>query len=170
MARKKRAASRPKEDAPVFEAAFNQPFGALAALKPDLLRAEVAKKALVQPRPAPPPPPPPPDDNSLFMAEMADVAPIKHKDKRRLKAEPPPVAWKTPELPDEDLEVLRNLTDLVTGKAVFDLTYSAEYVEGQTRGLPPTLMERLRAGPRSKKSSKKRFKTGMPSLEPSPRP
>ncbi len=70
--------------------------------------------------------------------------PVKHK--HRQKAGPPPVAWKTPELPNEDLEALRSLSDLVTGKAEFDLTYTDEYVEGQTRGLPPTLMEQLRAG------------------------
>lgn len=51
-----------------------------------------------------------------------------------------------PELPNEDLEALRTLSALVSGKAEFDLTYTDEYVEGQTRGLPPALMEQLRAG------------------------
>jgi DNA-nicking Smr family endonuclease len=82
----------------------------------------------------------------LFLQEMEDVAPIRGKDKQHQKAGLPPVAWKTPEFPNEDLEVLRTLSDLVSGKTEFDLTYTAEYVEGQTRGLPPSLMEQLRAG------------------------
>jgi DNA-nicking Smr family endonuclease len=49
-------------------------------------------------------------------------------------------------MPDEDIEALRSLADLVSGRAEFDLTHTAEFVEGQTRGLPPTLMEQLRAG------------------------
>ncbi|UQZ89389.1 DNA mismatch repair protein MutS [Deltaproteobacteria bacterium Smac51] len=145
MAKKKRAKAAPQTDTPA-PAAFNQPFGALANIKPKLATAELKKKSAPPPRPTPPPPPPPPSDDILFINEMSDVEPIKHKDKRHQKAEPLPVAWKTPELPNEDLEVLRSLSDLVTGKAEFDLTYTAEYVEGQTRGLPPTLMEQLRAG------------------------
>jgi DNA-nicking Smr family endonuclease len=143
MAKKKRAEARPRIETPAPPPAFNQAFGALAALKPKLARAEPPKKA-APPRPAAPPPPP--NDDSLFLAEMADVDPIKHKNKQHQKAGLPPVAWKTPEFPNEDLEVLRTLSDLVTGKAEFDLTYTAEYVEGQTRGLPPSLMEQLRAG------------------------
>jgi DNA-nicking Smr family endonuclease len=49
-------------------------------------------------------------------------------------------------MPDEDIEALRSLADLVSGRAEFDLTHTAEFVEGQTRGLPPSLMEQLRAG------------------------
>jgi len=142
MPRKKRqkAETKPKAE----PAAFNQPFEALSGLKKNL--AAKAPEKTPAPRPAPPPPPPAPSDDVLFMAEMADVTPLPSQDKRRPKEELPPTAWKTPELPDEDLEVLRSLSDLVSGKAEFDLTYTDEFVEGQTRGLPPALMDQLRAG------------------------
>ncbi len=143
MARRKKI----KNPTPVKEAApvFNQPFGALADLKKNLASLKKEEKKAPE-KPVPPPPPPPAADDDLFFMEMADVAPLDEPDKRFQPATPPPKAWKTPLLPNEDLEVLRNLSDLVSGKAEFDLTYTDEYVEGQTRGLPPRLMEQLRAG------------------------
>lgn len=144
MAKKKKNKDAGRPAPPPGETAFNQPFGALAGLKKDLA---VKKAEKSEPkRPAPPPPPPPPADDLLFRMEMADVRPLAGEDKYHRKDVPPPKAWKTPELPNEDLEVLRNLSDLVSGKAEFDLTYSDEFVEGQTRGLPPHLMEHLRSG------------------------
>jgi len=127
------------------ETIFNQPFGALAELKKNLA---VKKPEQVETaRPTPPPlPPPAPTDEVLFHQEMADVTPLTGSDKLHHKDAPPTRAWKTPRLPNEDLEVLRNLSDLVSGKIEFDLTYTDEYVEGQTRGLSPSLMEHLRAG------------------------
>ena len=148
MPRKKRAEKNiSKSAAPAGEAVFNQAFESLSGLKPGLAVKPAEKKAPPQPsHAAPAPPPPPPSDQALFMMEMADVTPIPGQNKKHLKNSPPPKAWKTPELPNEDLEVLRSLSDLVSGKAEFDLTYTDEYVEGQTRGLPPSLMEQLRAG------------------------
>ncbi|MDR1920902.1 MAG: Smr/MutS family protein [Candidatus Adiutrix sp.] len=140
MVRKKKQKAAPAPEKPAV-ASFNQPFGALASLKKNL-----TAKPRVETPAVPAPTPPPPGDESLFLAEMADVAPLTANDKRRPKVPPPAAAWKAPELPDEDMEVLRSLTDLVSGKAEFDLTYTSEYVEAQTRGLPPVLMERLRAG------------------------
>jgi len=143
MARKKKrqeAGPAPAREIPVF----NQPFGVLSDLKKEL--AVKKKEEKKEPPKAPPPPPPPPADDDLFFREMADVTRLPEPDKRHRPAEPAPKAWKTPQLPNEDLEVLRNLSDLVSGKAEFDLTYTDEYVEGQTRGLPPRLMEQLRAG------------------------
>ncbi len=145
MAKKKRPAPEPRRPAKApAEAGFNQPFEALAGLKKNLA-VKVEKKA-EKPKPAPPPPPPPPADDTLFLMEMADVTPLANPDKRRPKDVPPTGAWAVPELPNEDLAVLRSLTELVSGKAEFDLTYTDEYIEGQTRGLPPRLMEQLRAG------------------------
>lgn len=144
MAKKKKNKDADRPASPPVEAAFNQPFGALADLKKNLAVKKVEKPE--PKRPAPPPPPPPPADDLLFRMEMADVRPLAGEDKYHRKDAPPPKAWKTPELPNEDLEVLRNLSDLVSGKAEFDLTYSDEFVEGQTRGLPPHLMEHLRSG------------------------
>ncbi|MGL4208615.1 MAG: hypothetical protein ACRCTY_04430, partial [Candidatus Adiutrix sp.] len=123
---------------------FNQPFGVLTQLK----------KSLSQTKVLPPPTPPPicapkpaePDDASLFQAAVSGIAPLANKDKKHLKNPLPFTAWEVPQMPDEDLEALRTLTDLVCGQAEFDLTYTPEYVEGQVKGLPPVLMERLRSG------------------------
>lgn len=127
---------------------FNQAFSSLSAIKQNLTVKIKDKPAAPKAAAAPPPvpPPPPPADEALFIMEMADVTPMAGKGKRHLKDPLPPKAWKTPELPNEDLEALKSLADLVSGKAEFDLIYSDEYVEGQTRGLPPRLMEQLRAG------------------------
>ena len=126
--------------------AFNPAFAGLADLKKNLAtRPEVAQPG----RQAAPAVPPPPSagDEALFRAEMTDVTPLSVKvASRRLKDSPPPKAWPTPQMPDEDIEALRSLSDLVSGRAEFDLTHTAEFVEGQTRGLPPSLMEQLRAG------------------------
>ncbi len=145
MPRKKR--KEPSRTTPTSAPAapvFNQPFGALSAIKKNLAPKAEPPAPPAKTRPAPPPPPL--TDDLLFRQEMADVAPLAAPNKRRQKDAPPPEAWSVPELPDEDLEVLRSLSDLVSGQAEFDLTYSDEYVEGQTRGLAPHLMERLRTG------------------------
>jgi DNA-nicking Smr family endonuclease len=133
---------------PAGPPAFNPAFAGLAGLKKDL-RPLAAGPGL---SPAVPPPAVPVSavsagDEAVFRAEMADVVPLAPKAaSRRLKEVPPPRAWPTPRMPDEDIEALRSLADLVSGRAEFDLTHTAEFVEGQTRGLPPTLMEQLRAG------------------------
>lgn len=148
MPRKKRAEKNiSKSAAPAVEPVFNPAFKALAALKQSLaVKAAEKKPKAPAPSSTPPPPPPPANDQAIFMMEMADVVPLAGQNKKYLKNSPPAKAWKTPELPNEDLEALRTLSALVSGKAEFDLTYTDEYVEGQTRGLPPALMEQLRAG------------------------
>ncbi len=153
MAKKKKAQQAPtavKEKQPAEN--FAEPFAALAALKqklpaPQLAQAQrqekMKKEAVKQKEPTAPPPPPP--DDLIFRQEMADVVPIAQS-KKLAKNIPPPKAWKTPELPNEDLEALRTLSELVSGRGDFDLTYTDEYVEGQIKGLAPALMEQLRQG------------------------
>ena len=133
---------------PAGPSAFNPAFSGLAGLKNSLRPSVPAAGPGLSPAVPPPAAPVPPvADEALFRAEMADVTPLTPKAvSRRLKEAPPPRAWPTPRMPDEDIEALRSLADLVSGRAEFDLTHTAEFVEGQTRGLPPTLMEQLRAG------------------------
>lgn len=146
MARKKRITKNSQPPNSPAPAVFNQAFDLLSDLKKDLIRQEARQKKVAPITPPPPPPPQEPADEDLFRAEMADVMPLNGHNKHHQKKMPDATAWKIPELPDEDIEVLRNLSDLISGKAEFDLTYTDEYVEGLTRGLPPALMDQLRAG------------------------
>jgi DNA-nicking Smr family endonuclease len=156
MARKKNTGSAARGKAarsnasPPPEPAFNPAFAALSGLRKNLTpqaSPQKAKPEAILPKATPPEATPPAGEEALFRAEMADVVPLASpEDRRRPKEIPPPRAWAAPALPDEDIEVLRGLADLVSGKAQFDLIHTAEYVEGRTRGLPSRLMDQLRAG------------------------
>ncbi|MDR2141225.1 MAG: Smr/MutS family protein [Deltaproteobacteria bacterium] len=138
---------------------LNNPFLALADLKSKLLAQARAKaererqgqREALKAKKAEPKTPTevslePVDDTRLFFQEMADVKPLK-KPAKRLTPEPPdPKFFKLPELPDEDAQVLESLTDLISGRAEFDLTYSDEYVEGSRKGLPDQIVNKLRQG------------------------
>ncbi|MDR2444134.1 MAG: Smr/MutS family protein [Deltaproteobacteria bacterium] len=87
-----------------------------------------------------------PTDESLFLRAMDGVQPLNQGKGRNLTQPKPASHWKTPGPEAEDQEVLDFLTDLVTGRAEFDLTYSDEHVEGQVKGLPASTMARLRQG------------------------
>ena len=62
---------------------------------------------------------------------------------------PPPPGAKEPVIrdqADEDLEVLAQLADLITGEGDFDLRLSDEFVQGHAHGVGPELLERLYRG------------------------
>ena len=141
--KKRRNASAPPPSEPIF----NQSFGNLASLRPSLESKKIQEnkgKKIIE-KPTPPPPPPPPPDDTLFLSEMADVTPL-DADVRRPKLSPPTKVWAPPEMPNEDLEVLRNLSQLVADKTEVNLTHSDEYLEGQVTGFPSSLMAQLRSG------------------------
>jgi DNA-nicking Smr family endonuclease len=85
---------------------------------------------------------PPPSDEELFAREMADVRPLAGE------------AYVPPARPgrerivvrDEVAEVMAELDDLVAGRTVFDLTFSAEHIEGLAEGVDRKLLRRLRKG------------------------
>lgn len=128
-------AAKPKEPGP-FNAAF-------AGLKAGL-------SAAAPPPPPPPPAPPPdepasePDDRRLFDQAMAEVTRLDRGSYRQKR--PDPNRPRLDAVPDEDLEVLAQLADLVSGGAEFDLRMSDEYVRGCLPGVGPELMERLAQG------------------------
>ncbi|MFZ5586763.1 MAG: Smr/MutS family protein [Thermodesulfobacteriota bacterium] len=134
--KKKRAApapAKPKEPGP-----FNPAF---AGLKASL------DAAPAEPAPAPPPPAPPepePDDLRLFDQAMAEVKRLERGSYRPQR--PDPNRPRLEAAPDEDLEVLAQLADLVSGGAEFDLRMSDEYVRGSLPGVGPELLERLARG------------------------
>ncbi len=94
------------------------------------------------------PPKPPPredgaeDDGNHFRAAMADVTPLNfgpEQARPTARAAPRPLA-------DEDLEVLAQLADLVSGAAPLNVRDTDEYVEGARPGLSPDLRRRLAEG------------------------
>lgn len=84
------------------------------------------------------------DDSALFQAAMAEVEPLPGQGAFSVPWRPrpcPPLAT-----PSEDWEALCQLTDLVQGRAPFDISLTDEYVEGQVPHLDPRVMTALRSG------------------------
>jgi DNA-nicking Smr family endonuclease len=83
------------------------------------------------------------DEASSFAAAMADVRPLRSGS--RVDA-PAPSASTVRTVVDEDAEALAELSELVAGTGVFDISDSTEYVEGAVVGLDPRIVRRLRRG------------------------
>ncbi len=146
MAKKKKKRQEPRPQAP---AAFNAPF---AGLKDSLRQAEppAPSRAAATPAPAiparPAGPEPEPDEMLLFARAMSGVSPLSLSagNRREPCREPRPAYLDQPL--DEDLEVMAQLADLVSGLTEFDLRYSDEYLEGSLPGVGQELRERLARG------------------------
>jgi len=85
------------------------------------------------------------DDQQFFREAMADVRPLSDESNRFV---PLPDADTKPAhpAPDDELETMARLTDLVSGSAELDITFSDEYIEGAVPGFAPKLMRRLKRG------------------------
>lgn len=82
----------------------------------------------------------------LFSEAMADVNPISSGN-RLIEKRPDHEALRPPHTPkDEDIEVLTHLSDLISGSAEMDITFSDEFIEGCVKGFDPRLMQRLKEG------------------------
>ncbi|MCG8376372.1 MAG: Smr/MutS family protein [Chlorobiales bacterium] len=82
------------------------------------------------------------EDERLFLQAMAGAVPLGSGPETApilTKAEPPPVE-------DEELEVLAQLADLVSGAAPLDIRDTDEYVQGARPGLNPDIVHRLAMG------------------------
>lgn len=135
--KKKRAADKPAQPkAPKEPPPFHAPFAGLG---------QAFQKAVPPSAPAPPPAPPAePGEEDLFASAMAGVAPLAGGARREPAPEPAPPYLDRPL--DEDLEVMAQLADLVSGQAEFDLRFSDEYVQGALPGVGEELKERLARG------------------------
>jgi DNA-nicking Smr family endonuclease len=86
------------------------------------------------------------DDERLFFEAMNDVSPIS-KGNRRIMKVPDKDALRPAHAPkNEDLEVMAHLSDLISGAAEMDITFSDEYMEGCVKGLDLQLMQKLKDG------------------------
>ncbi len=83
------------------------------------------------------------EEERLFREAMADVVPLDRTQGVRIPPVPP--AKSPPRfLAREELDVYTQLTDLVSGQASFELTYSDEYIDGALVGLSPDILRKLR--------------------------
>lgn len=139
--KKKRPADQPsRPKAPKEPAPFHAPFAGLGR----------ALKAVTPPAPAAPvapaAPPPEPGEEALFAVAMTGVAPLGQGAKKCREPAPEPAPPYLDRPLDEDLEVMAQLADLVSGQAEFDLRFSDEYVQGCLPGVGEELKERLARG------------------------
>jgi DNA-nicking Smr family endonuclease len=86
------------------------------------------------------------EDERLFSEAMTGVSPIS-KGNRRIMKLPDKDSLRPAHAPkNEELEVMAHLSDLISGAAEMDITFSDEYVEGCVKGLDPRLMQQLKDG------------------------
>jgi len=133
------------KDQPPKEVPFNPALTNLKALKriagehPDTLEKNTAsvkqaEKARLS------------DDERLFFEAMNGVSPIS-KGNRRIMKVPDQDSLRPAHAPkNEDLEVMAHLSDLISGAAEMDITFTDEYMEGCVKGLDPGLMQKLKDG------------------------
>lgn len=89
--------------------------------------------------------PGPGEDERLFQEAMADVDPLEDGPNRFVTLPNTDTRPAHP-APDDELETLARLTDLVSGSAELDITFSDEYMEGSVQGFDPRLLRRLKRG------------------------
>jgi len=143
MARGKKRKKRVTEQRPrnPKEAVFNPVLQKMVAPKsmPDPSASPVEKKDDGAPHPSLP------EDHRLFLEAMHKVHPLNH-DKGRITPAPNTNLRPAHPAPDDELEGLTYLSDLVSGSADMDITFSDEYIQGSIHGFNRKLMQKLKKG------------------------
>jgi len=144
MVRRKKQKRKGRVDGKPGSSANEGPFNpALESLGPltkeqEEIPEEVKKQPLPTPRKAP-------DDMAYFEEAMADVTPLAQPN-RRIARMPDRDARAVHPPNSSDLEVLAHLSDLVSGIAEMDITFSDEYIEGSVHGFDRKVMQKLKQG------------------------
>jgi DNA-nicking Smr family endonuclease len=86
-----------------------------------------------------------PDEIRFFLEAMSDVRPLSTS-KNTFTPTPNPDIRPAHPVRDDELEVLAHLSDLISGTAEMDITFSDEYIEGSVEGFSRKLMRRLKKG------------------------
>ena len=84
-------------------------------------------------------------ERQYFLEAMRDVQPLTGN-KITVFRTPNPGMRPSHPAPDDELEAMTRLSDLVAGTAEMDITFSDEYMEGSARGFSRKLMRKLRKG------------------------
>ena len=121
---------------------FNTAFNGLVSLK------KKGGKALKDPEKETPPQPDreqEPDEGRYFLEAMSDVKPLPGSSKTVTRVPNPHMRPAHP-VRDDELEAMTHLSDLVSGAAEMDITFSDEYIEGSVHGFNRKLMRKLKKG------------------------
>lgn len=142
MARKKKRKRRtPEQKAPKEkQALFNPAFKKLAKIEQnESQRRGISEKEKSRE------PGERPDEDQYFLEAMSDVEPLNGVKNKILRVPDINIRPAHP-APDDELEVMAHLSDLVSGTAEMDITFSDEYIEGSIHGLDRNLIDRLKGG------------------------
>ncbi|MGD8562087.1 MAG: Smr/MutS family protein [Desulfarculaceae bacterium] len=143
MAHKKKSRKNqgPGRGADSRQSPFNNPF---VAMKKDL-KTTASPVAPEQTAPEEKPQPEP-DDQTAFEAAMKGVTPLDSKVRARQAKRPGHGRPRLEMQPDDDLEVMAQLADLISGGGDFDLRLTGQFVQGAAPGVGAELMNRLSQG------------------------
>jgi DNA-nicking Smr family endonuclease len=86
-----------------------------------------------------------PYETDYFIEAMSDVQPLPSNKDRFCPAPNLEVRPAHP-APDDELEAMAHLSDLISGATEMDITFSDEYIEGRVHGFGRRLMEKLKKG------------------------
>ncbi len=86
------------------------------------------------------------NEDRLFFEAMSDVSPISKGNRRIVKVTDKDSVRPAHAPKNDDLEVMAHLSDLVSGTAEMDITFSDEYMEGAVKGLDGQIMQKLKEG------------------------
>ncbi len=119
---------------------FNPLKGNLASVKNALQTKED------EPEPQKPPEPEKTEDeNQYFLESLSDVNPL-NRSKKKITRKPDPDIKPAHRAGSDELEALTHLSDLVSGNAELDITFTDEYIEGSVAGFSRKLMQQLKKG------------------------
>jgi len=130
-----RQKGRPKEPQ-----LFNPAFDSLIPLKEKQRVGSGGQKEKDPPKPRKEP-----GDRQYFLEAMSGVEPLKGP-KRKIALSPDINIWPSHPAPDDELEVMAHLSDLVSGAVDLDITFSDEYIQGSVHGFDRRLMGKLKKG------------------------
>jgi len=85
------------------------------------------------------------NEDQYFLEAVSDVEPLT-REKKKITRHPDPNIKPAHPAGTEELEALAHLSDLVSGHAQIDITFTDEYIEGSVVGLSPKLMRQLKKG------------------------
>ena len=142
MARRKKK-KRPSQDQKARKnepEIFNPAFDGLP-----LLDREKPERIQEPDIPKPPKPKEAPDETRVFLEAMSNVKPLNSSSNIIART---PNANLRPAHPatDDELEAMAHLSDLVSGAAEMDITFSDEYIEGCIHGFDRKLMQKIKKG------------------------